>query len=377
MSELNTNNHNNISIKQINKNNIYNFIYDEKYTCKSIITQSLKVGLSTVNQNLKILEEEKLIRRNGSFESTGGRKADSLEIVANARISIGVALLKDFVYIVATNLYGEVIVSKKMAFKFEHSINYYSDLGYKINFFIETYNIQNILGVSIATQGIVSSCGGYVTYGKLLDNYQMQLSDFTKYIHYPCRLEHDAKAAANFELWQNKHVTDGVVILLNHNLGGAIISNSQIQTGVNMRSGIIEHLSLNFDGMLCYCGKRGCLETYCSAENLEKASEMSISEFFDMLEKGDTACIYIWEDYLKYLAMAIKNISMLIDGHYILSGHIAAHIKPKHIDVLISHIKQLTPFDFSTDSIILGYTGEFTQAIGTSLHYIKEFIANV
>lgn len=368
---------NNISIKQINKNKVYNFIYNEKQTCKSIITQSLQIGLSTVNQNLKILEEEKLIHKNGSFESTGGRKADALEIVSDARLSIGVALLKDFVYIVATNLYGEVIVSKKMACQFEHCKNYYSNLGYKVNFFIEEHDLRNILGVSIATQGIVSNCGEYVTYGKLLNNYKMKLSDFTQYIHYPCRLEHDAKAAGNLELWQNKQVTDGVVILLNHNLGGAIITNSQIQTGVNMKSGIIEHLSLNFDGMLCYCGKRGCLETYCSAENLEKASQMSIAEFFDLLEKGNTACSYIWEDYLRYLAMAIRNISVIVDGHYILSGHIASYIKPKHIEVLVHHIKQLTPFDFEVDNIILGYTGEFTQAIGASLHYIKEFLANV
>lgn len=368
---------NNINIKQINRNKVYNFIYREKQTCKSVITQTLHMGLSTVNQNLKILEEEKLIRKNGCFESTGGRKADTLEIVSCAKISIGVAIMRDIIFIVATNLYGEVIVGRKIAFKFEQTENYYSNLGYKINFFIEENNLQDVLGVSIATQGIVSKDGETVTYGKILGNNQMKLSDFTKHIHYPCRLEHDSKAAAILEIWQNKFVTDGVVLLLNHNLGGAIISNSTVQTGTNMRSGIIEHMSLNFEGNLCYCGKRGCLETYCSGETLERISNNGIADFFELVEKSDTLCVKIWEDYLKNLALALRNISVIIDGHYILSGHIAEYIKPAHVELLVSHIQKHNPFDFDKDKIIVGHSGESTQAIGASLYYIKEFLANI
>ncbi len=365
---------NNMSIKQINKNKVYNFIYNEKQTCKSIITQSLQMGLSTVNQNLKLLEEENLICKNGYFESTGGRKADTLEIVPKAKTSIGVAILRDTIFIVATNLYGEVIVGKKIAFRFEQTEDYYSNLGHKLTFFIEENNLHDILGVSIATQGIVSKDGESVTYGKILGNGEMKLANFTKYIQYPCRLEHDSKAAADLVLWQNKFVTDGVVLLLNYNIGGAIITSSKVQNGVEMRSGLVEHMSLNFEGKLCYCGNRGCLETYCSGESLEKNSNREIEEFFELLEKQDEDCIKIWQEYLKNLALALRNISVVVDGYYILSGHIAEYIKPKDVETLISYIKKYTNFDFDIDRIIVEHTGESTQAIGTSLYYIKEFL---
>ena len=47
------------------------------------------MGLSTVSQNLNLLENEGLIEKNGYFDSTGGRKANAIQIVSDFRISIG------------------------------------------------------------------------------------------------------------------------------------------------------------------------------------------------------------------------------------------------------------------------------------------------
>ena len=40
------------------------------------------MGLSTVSQNLNLLEQDGLIEKNGYFESTGGRKANAIQIVS-------------------------------------------------------------------------------------------------------------------------------------------------------------------------------------------------------------------------------------------------------------------------------------------------------
>ena len=64
------------------------------------------------------------------------------------------------------------------------------------------------------------------------------------------------------------------------NLGGGIITNHQIHQGISMHSGTLEHICINPDGPLCYCGSRGCLETYCSANALEQAAGIPAKEFF-------------------------------------------------------------------------------------------------
>ena len=46
-----------ITLKQINKEKVYQYIYRTKQTSKLQIVQDLKMGLSTVSQNLNVLEE--------------------------------------------------------------------------------------------------------------------------------------------------------------------------------------------------------------------------------------------------------------------------------------------------------------------------------
>lgn len=62
-----------ITLKKINKEKVYQYIYHQKQTSKLQIVQDLQMGLSTVSQNLNELETEGLIKRCGYFESTGGR----------------------------------------------------------------------------------------------------------------------------------------------------------------------------------------------------------------------------------------------------------------------------------------------------------------
>lgn len=93
-----------MTVKKINKNKVYHFIYEQKITSKYQIVQNLQMGLSTVEQNLKEPEEEGLIERNGSFESTGRRKAQMIQIIPTARTTIGIEVLKDLVQMTAVNL---------------------------------------------------------------------------------------------------------------------------------------------------------------------------------------------------------------------------------------------------------------------------------
>lgn len=369
-----------MTVKKINKNKVYHFIYEQKVTSKYQIVQNLQMGLSTVGQNLKELEEEGLIERSGSFESTGGRKAQMIQIIPTARIAIGIGILKDLVHITAINLYGEALYQTTVPFSYSADENYYRNLGGLLAQFITEHSLDagKILGISIATQGIITPDGQSVSYGVLMGNSRMKLSDFEKYIPYPCRLEHDSKAAANLELWNHKALRNAVVFLLNRNLGGAIIADGKVLAGNNMRSGTLEHLCINQDGPLCYCGNRGCLETYCSAKGLEHASGMEIPDFFSALRKGDCQTLQqLWADYLDHLAFAIRNVSILLDGSIILNGYLAPYFIEEDICRLLSQINRYTPFPLSREQIILGTQGQYAPAIGSALHEIRTFIQSV
>lgn len=367
----------NISVKKINRSKVYQYIYRKKITSKLQIVQDLQMGLSTVSQNLNLLEQDGLIEKNGYFESTGGRKANAIQIVSDFRISIGIGILKNIFHITAVDLYGNTLYTNTIPFPYSNTPDYYKQVTDKIKEFIATnqYDEEKILGVSIATQGITSPDHSTVLYGNIMNNTGMILEDFSRYLPYPCYLEHDSKSAAFLELWKHPELDSAVVFLLNRNLGGAIITNHQIHQGSSMHSGTIEHICINPDGPLCYCGNRGCLETYCSANALEQAAGMNIKDFFSLLrEKKSPQLTQIWKDYLHHLAFAMKNINLIIDAPIIISGYLAPYFLEDDIAYLTKHINVSSPFALNKEHIFVGTNGQYTPAIGAALFYVNQFI---
>ena len=367
----------NISVKKINRSKVYQYIYRKKITSKLQIVQDLQMGLSTVSQNLNLLEQDGLIEKNGYFESTGGRKANAIQIVSDFRISIGIGILKNMFHITAVDLYGNALYTNTIPFPYSNTPDYYKQVTDKIKEFIATnqYDEEKILGVSIATQGITSPDHSTVLYGNIMNNTGMILEDFSRYLPYPCYLEHDSQSAAFLELWKHPELDSAVVFLLNRNLGGAIITNHQIHQGSSMHSGTIEHICINPDGPLCYCGNRGCLETYCSANALEQAAGMNIKDFFSLLrEKKSPQLTQIWKDYLHHLAFAMKNINLIIDAPIIISGYLAPYFLEDDIAYLTKHINVSSPFALNKEHIFVGTNGQYTPAIGAALFYVNQFI---
>lgn len=370
----------NISLKKINKSKVYQYIYKSKVTSKLQIVSDLQMGLSTVSQNLNLLEQEGLIERNGYFDSTGGRKAQAIQIVPDFKISIGIGILKNMFHLTAVDLYGNAIFTDTFSIPYSNTSAYYEQIAETIREFTASnqYTEEKVLGISIATQGITSPDHTTVTYGTIMNNTGMKLEEFTRRLPYPCYLEHDSKSAAFLELWNHPELDSAVVFLLNRNLGGAIITNHQIHQGNSMHSGTLEHMCINPDGPLCYCGNRGCLETYCSVDSLEQAAGMTIKEFFPLLrEKKSSQLIQVWEDYLNHLAFAMKNLNLIVDAPIIISGYLAPYFTDKDLSYLTEHINLTAPFKLDEGQILVGTNGQYTPAIGAALHFVDQFIHTV
>ena len=369
-----------ITLKKINRSKVYQYIYKKKQTSKLQIVQELQMGLSTVSQNLNLLEKEGLIKRNGYFDSTGGRKAQAIQIVSDFKISIGIGILKNMFHITTVDLYGNAICTDTVPVPYSNTPDYYEQVTGKIKDFIleNHYDTEKILGISIATQGIISPDNTTVTYGNIMNNTGMNLRDFSSRLPYSCHLEHDSKSAACLELWNHDELDSAVVFLLNRNLGGAIIANHAIHHGISMHSGSLEHMCINPDGPLCYCGNRGCLETYCSANALESSAQLPVKEFFPLLrEKKSPHLRQKWEDYLNHLAFAMRNLNMAIDAPIIISGYLAPYFIEEDIAYLLERIHSSSPFSLNRENILVGTHGQYTPAIGAALFFVKQFIMSV
>ena len=369
-----------IEVKRINRSKVYQMIYEKRSISKQDLAQELHMGLTTVTQNLKALEEDGWIHRTGYYESTGGRKAQAIEIVPNARTTIGVFILKRSILLVAVDLYSNVMQQKTVTETFSATETYYQFLGKEVMRFanhVES-NPDKISGVGIAIQGILSPDRSKIQYGKQLQHTGLNTADLTRYIPYPCFTEHDSKAAAFAEIWNQPQLSDAVVFLLNKNLGSALVIHGEVHQGKSMHSGTIEHMCIVPNGTPCYCGGKGCLETYCSAESLQSQIHgNSFESFFQSVRENEPKSKAIWEMYLSKLAAAIQNVNTVIDSDVILSGFLVPYLTEADLEFLKQKITE-PPFFAERDiTIQLGKHGEFAPAIGAALPFVKRIIDGI
>lgn len=85
-------------------------------------------------------------------------------------------------------------------------------------------------------------------------------------------LTNDANAAAIGEMMFGgaKGMKDFIFITLGTGLGSGIVANGEIILGHDSFAGEIGHVIMFPDGRQCGCGRKGCLETYCSATGIKR-----------------------------------------------------------------------------------------------------------
>lgn len=365
-----------ISIKEQNRRKVYATVYTHPGISKMGIVDITRMSLSTVEKNLKYLLDENLLTFDGYLESTGGRKAQAFKINEIYRISIGVGILKHHLHLTAVSLSGSIISSLTHKIDYCENKTYFEIITKRINEFIEKLDCKtsDILEIGIAIQGIVSNDNRNVIYGKIFGNTGFDIEKIKQYLNYPCRLFHDSKAAAFCQLWQHPKVKDATVVLLNRYLGGALIIDKHIISGQNNFGGLIEHICVNREGPLCYCGARGCLDVYCSALALAERAQCNLEEFFERLRKKDQNIKLIWENYLLTLGQALANTVKLTDGDIILSGLLAEFMNEDDLNSLFYYINFNNAFPLPRSRLILGKGGDLVPALGAALNCINRFL---
>ena len=90
----------------------------------------------------------------------------------------------------------------------------------------------------------------------------------------PCRITNDANAAALGEMTYGAAVglRDFIMITLGTGVGSGIVIDGRIVYGHDGFAGELGHVIVCPDGRLCGCGRKGCLEAYCSATGVARTA---------------------------------------------------------------------------------------------------------
>lgn len=110
---------------------------------------------------------------------------------------------------------------------------------------------------------------------------------FEEALGIPVIVTNDANAAAvgEFTYGVARGMKNFIMITLGTGVGSGIYINGQLVLGCDGLAGELGHLTVVPGGRTCGCGRKGCLETYCSATGVARTAR-------EYLDKRDTPSLF-------------------------------------------------------------------------------------
>lgn len=173
------------------------------------------------------------------------------------------------------------------------------------------------------------------------------------------KYENDANAAAMGEAWLGsaKGVRNVVMVTIGTGVGGGVIVNGDVVSGVVGAGGEIGHMCLNpAEERTCGCGGHGHLEQYSSAtgvvsnylaeckkagvEPIELTGPSDSKDVFQACREGDKLALAAADTMADYLGRALALIANVVDPEMFLIGGGASASADVYLDKVHEHFKQ-------------------------------------
>lgn len=357
---------------------IYRQLYFSRnqYT-KQSLAKDCGISMPTLYQNLSSLMEDGLVDYAGEDLSTGGRRARMLRIVPEARLAIGISVTEHHLRIVAIDLAMNEHAFKIIPFDYFDAEfnNRGADVKTQLEIFLDENNIdrERILGVGIAFPGLINDDCSYIVTAPTLGVNNQPISNLIESIPYPVYVANDASCSGFAEWFARRDNSDMAYLSLENGVGGCIMINALPFDGDNRRSAEFGHICVQPGGRRCSCGKRGCLEAYCTARRIDEEFGITNEEFFQRVNDHDPDCETLWYDMIRHLAIGINNIRMVLNCNIVLGGFLTEYLSPD-LPTLKKYIQAGNPFDTETDFVQLSIVRKNIAPIGAALYFVKEFV---
>lgn len=132
-----------------------------------------------------------------------------------------------------------------------------------------------------------------------------------------CKITNDANAAALGEMKYGaaKGMRNFIELTLGTGVGGGVVVNGELVYGADGFAGELGHVVVEPEGRLCGCGRKGCLEAYCSATGVAQTAEevygekgLTSKDVYERAVAGDEKAKAIFQRTGEMLGKAIANL---------------------------------------------------------------------
>lgn len=180
---------------------------------------------------------------------------------------------------------GEILLQSALrTTDYETLDAYIADMEQEIAKFRKRAGVDNINGI-----GVGAPNGNYYT-GEIVDAANLRWKGvipmakmMSEAMGYKVTLTNDANASAMGEMMYGaaRGMKDFVVVTLGTGVGSGFVANGQVVYGHTGFAGELGHVIAVQDGRQCGCGRKGCMERYCSATGIVHTANEWLEERTD------------------------------------------------------------------------------------------------
>lgn len=246
---------------------------------------------------------------------------------------------------------------------------------------LDTQPVGIGIGVSsfVFDDGTVDSTYGFMEF---MEDYP--LAKIIKKTHdLPCLIDNDVRLIALGEalFGKGKGFNRVLVLTLGTGLGVGFVINQKLD-GKLPFGHMAGHISIIQNGIKCYCGKIGCLESLVSATGILNAAQrinwreksptspLTVEEIFKSSETGNEEAKQIFDTFIQHLKTGISNyINLYAPDKIILGGGVAKGLK-KHLHLLHEETL-LGPFKKYKTSIEISELEEQAGILGSAALFLS------
>ncbi len=273
---------------QSRKKRILAYLSKKEEATLNELSELLNISIPKTTELISWMEKDKLVVPTGRKSEGPGRKASFFSLAGDSFYFLGLEIKK---YSINIGIMG---FDRKMVFR-EMDIPFlYEEAGESLTIiirlikdFIKKCGVDKskIMGLGCSISGRINMHTGEILTIYHFGNAPVK-KELEKALGIPIYIDNDSRAVSYGEFYFGKRTTEQEVLVLNLDYGlavGIFIKGKPVY-GASGYAGELGHIPLFDNEKICFCGKKGCLETEASGRAL-------IEGIIAEMEKGTTSLL--------------------------------------------------------------------------------------
>lgn len=285
------------------------------------LAAEMGVDTKTVTNLIRDLIRQGLVREAATVPIARGRPRRMLRLASSHLRAIGIHLAEKHLTGAIVNLEGDILDRQELALAADETQPILLDKIRQLAVRLLRVASPKHLGIGLAFPGILDRQRGLVLecdhlpawngvrIAEILQGVYQGRFVFEDYVH--------AKVLAEQWFGSAQYLQDFLFLNLGVGIGAAVVKNGKILSGASHLWGEIGHSIFQPNGRLCWCGRRGCLETVASLDAIRQAihqglgtpvAELTPPSIQKLLSEENPVAIRALQEAMTATALVVANL---------------------------------------------------------------------